>query len=351
MIDIALKGLGTALPQHRLSQSDAFTLVRDMFQTRFPDFDRIAPVFANAGVDSRSIAMPLDWYLEPRGWDERNKAYVDVASQLFAQAASNALAAADVTAADIDAIITVSSTGISTPTLEARVAAELGFRPDVLRVPVFGMGCAGGLSGLALGVQLARANPGGKILVVAVELCTLSFRKDTLTKANIVSTALFADGAAAAVLTAAQPDDRHIVGPGCQHTWPATLHIMGWNVTSEGLEVAFDRDIPSFVRSRIASVVHSFLERLSLTHEDIARFGFHPGGTKVLEALEAALNIEPGSLDIERDILREHGNMSAPTVLFVLDRLLAKSPADSINLMSALGPGFSAVAVPVTVRS
>lgn len=351
MIDIALIGLGTALPQYRLSQSDAFTLARDIFDNRFPDFDRLAPVFANAGIDSRPIAMPLDWYLEPRGWDERNAAYIDVASQLFAQAASNALAAADITAADVDVIITVSSTGISTPTLEARVAAELGFRPDVFRVPVFGLGCAGGLSGLSLGVQLARANPGACILIVAVELCTLSFRKDTLTKANIVATALFADGAAAAVLTAARPDDRHIIGSGCQHTWPATLHIMGWDVTSEGLEVVFDRDIPSFVRNQISHVVHSFLERLSLTREDVARFGFHPGGTKVLEALEAALKIDPGSLDIERDVLRDHGNMSAPTVLFVLDRLLAKPSSDGINLMSALGPGFSAVAVPVTVRS
>ncbi|WP_022727027.1 type III polyketide synthase [Fodinicurvata sediminis] len=351
MVDIALIGLGTALPQHRLLQSDAFTLARDIFENRFPDFDRFSPVFANAGIDSRPIAMPLDWYLESHGWDERNAAYVNVASQLFAQAASNALAAADITAADVDAIITVSSTGISTPTLEAQVAVELGFRPDVLRIPVFGLGCAGGLSGLSLGVQLARANPGGCILVVAVELCTLSFRKDTLTKANIVATALFSDGAAAAVLTEARPDDRHIVGSGCHYTWPETLHIMGWDVTSEGLEVVFDRDIPSFVRNQFSYVLHNSLDRLSLTRQDIARFGFHPGGMKVLKALEAALSIEPGSLDLERDVLRDHGNMSAPTVLFVLDRLLAKPSSAGLNLMSALGPGFSAVTVPVTVRS
>lgn len=350
MIDIALTGLGTAVPQHRLSQSDAFTLVHGLFYDRFPDFDRLAPVFSNAGIESRAIAMPVDWYLEPRGWEERNAAYIDVAGRLFAQAAGNALTAAGIAAADIDAIVTVSSTGISTPSLEARAAGELGFRPDVLRVPVFGLGCAGGLSGLALGVQLARANPGGRILVVAVELCTLSFRKDTLTKANIVASALFADGAAAAVLTAAQPDDRHIVGAGSQHTWPATLRIMGWDVAGDGLEVVFDRDIPPFIRREISVVVGNFLERLSLTRADIIRFGFHPGGTKVLEALEAALGIEPASLDIERAVLRDHGNMSAPTVLFVLERLLA-NPPDGIHLMSALGPGFSAVAVPVTVRS
>lgn len=350
MIDIALSGLGTALPEHRVSQSDAFAFARDMFDHRFSDFDRLAAVFTNAGIESRAIAMPVEWYLEPRGWEERNAAYIDVAGQLFVQAASNALVSAGVAASDIDAIVTVSSTGIATPTLEARAAAELGFRPDVLRVPVFGLGCAGGLSGLALGVQLAHANPGGRILVVAVELCTLSFRKDTLTKANIVATALFADGAAAAVLTVARPGDRHIVGAGCQHTWPTTLRIMGWDVTGDGLEVVFDRDIPPFIRREISVVVHDFLERLSLSSDDIARFGFHPGGTKVLEALETALKLEPGSLDTEREVLRDYGNMSAPTVLFVLQRLL-ENPSDGIHLMSALGPGFTAVAVPVTVRS
>lgn len=349
LIDIALAGLGTAVPEHRLSQADAFTVARDKFQHRFREFDRLAPVFTNAGISNRAIAMPLDWYLQPRGWEERNTTYLEVAGRLFVSAARNALDAASVTAEQIDAVVTVSSTGIATPTLEARAASELGLRPDILRVPVFGLGCAGGLSGLALGVQLARANPGSRVLVVAVELCSLSFNQDTLTKANIVATALFADGAAAVVLTAARLGDRHIVGAGVQHTWPGTLRIMGWDVMRDGLEVVFDRDIPPFVRRQIAPVVQSFLDRLSLTHDGVVRFGFHPGGTKVLEALEGALKIEKGSLDTERAVLRDHGNMSAPTVLFVLDRLLDNA-TPGVRLMSALGPGFTAVAVPVTVR-
>lgn len=350
MSDIALSGLGTALPKHRLSQADALAVVRAQFQERFPDFERLVPVFQNAGIENRAIAMPLDWYLEPRGLAERNSAYLDVATRLFIEATKNALAAAKINAADVDAVVTISSSGIATPTLEARASAELGFRCDILRVPVFGLGCAGGVSGLALGVQLARANPGSVVLVIAVELCSLWFHQNTLTKANIVASALFGDGAAAVVLTTAKPSDRTIVGAGVQHTWPSTLEIMGWEVNNNGLEVVFDRDIPPFIRRQIIPVMADFLERLNLSRNDIMRFGFHPGGTKVLEALESALEITPGSLDVERSVLRDHGNMSAPTVLFVLKRLLENTKPGTF-LLSALGPGFTAAAIPVTVQN
>lgn len=350
MSDIALSGLGTALPRHRLSQADALAVVRAQFQERFPEFERLVPVFQNAGIENRAIAMPLDWYLEPRGLAERNSTYLDVATQLFIEATKSALAAAKINAADVDAVVTISSSGIATPTLEARASAELGFRCDILRVPVFGLGCAGGVSGLALGVQLARANPGSVVLVLAVELCSLWFHQNTLTKANIVASALFGDGAAAVVLSTAKPSDRTIVGAGVQHTWPSTLEIMGWEVNNNGLEVVFDRDIPPFIRRQIIPVMADFLERLNLSRNDIMRFGFHPGGTKVLEALESALEITPGSLDVERSVLRDHGNMSAPTVLFVLKRLLENTKPGTV-LLSALGPGFTAAAIPVTVQN
>lgn len=350
MNNIALSGLGTALPKHRLSQSDALAVVRAQFQERFPEFERLASVFQNAGIENRAIAMPLDWYLQPRPFSERNTAYLDVATQLFIEAAKNAMAAAKIRATEVDTIVTISSSGIATPTLEARAFAEMGFRPNILRVPVFGLGCAGGVSGLALGAQLARSNPGSVVLVVAVELCSLWFHRDTLTKANIVASALFGDGAAAVVLATAKANDRTIVGRGAQHTWPSTLEIMGWDINNEGLEVVFDRDIPPFIRRQISPVVNNFLEELNLTRDTVTRFGFHPGGKKVIEALEAALAITPGSLDVERNVLKDHGNMSAPTVLFVLERLLEKAKPGTY-LMSALGPGFTAVAVPVTVQN
>ena len=324
--------------------------MRDQFQGRFSEFDRLAPVFKNAGIDNRAIAMPLDWYLEPQGLKERNAVYLKVANQLFVEATQIALAAAKISAAEVDTIVTISSSGIATPTLEARALIELGFRPDILRVPVFGLGCAGGISGLALGVQLAQAKPGSVVLLVVVELCSLWFHQDTLTKANIVASALFGDGAAAVVLSTARASNRHIMGTGVQHTWPSTLQIMGWDVNDSGLEVVFDRDIPPFIRRQIAPVMADFLKRLNLTRDGIVRFGFHPGGIKVLEALESALEIKPGSLDIERSVLRDHGNMSAPTVLFVLKRLL-ENANPGIYVISALGPGFTAAAIPVIVQN
>lgn len=324
--------------------------MRDQFQGRFSEFDRLAPVFKNAGIDNRAIAMPLDWYLQPQGLKERNAVYLKVANQLFVEATQIALAAAKISAAEVDTIVTISSSGIATPTLEARALIELGFRPDILRVPVFGLGCAGGISGLALGVQLAQAKPGSVVLLVVVELCSLWFHQDTLTKANIVASALFGDGAAAVVLSTARASNRHIMGTGVQHTWPSTLQIMGWDVNDSGLEVVFDRDIPPFIRRQIAPVMADFLKRLNLTRDEIVRFGFHPGGIKVLEALESALEIKPGSLDIERSVLRDHGNMSAPTVLFVLKRLL-ENANPGIYVISALGPGFTAAAIPVIVQN
>lgn len=348
--NIALSGLGTALPKHKLPQADALAVVRAQFHKRFPEFERLESVFHNAGIENRAIAMSLDWYLHPRNLTERNSVFLEVATQLFIEATKNAMAAAKISAAEVDTVVTISSSGIATPTLEARASEELGFRPNILRVPVFGLGCAGGVSGLALGVQLARANPGSVVLVTAVELCSLWFHQDTLTKANIVASALFGDGAAAVVLTTAKANDRIIVGTGAQHTWPSTLKIMGWEVNNHGLEVVFDRDIPPFIRRQITPVVDNFLKELNLTRDTVTRFGFHPGGKKVLEALEAALAIKPGSLDVERDVLKDHGNMSAPTVLFVLKRLLENTRPGTF-LMSALGPGFTAVAIPVTVQS
>ena len=324
--------------------------MRDQFQGRFSEFDRLAPVFKNAGIDNRAIAMPLDWYLEPQVLKERNAVYLNVANQLFVEATRIALAAAKISAAEVDTVVTISSSGIATPTLEARALIELGFRPDILRVPVFGLGCAGGISGLALGVQLAQAKPGSVVLLVVVELCSLWFHQDTLTKANIVASALFGDGAAAVVLSTARGSNRHIMGTGVQHTWPSTLQIMGWDVNDSGLEVVFDRDIPPFIRRQIAPVMADFLKRSNLTRDEIVRFGFHPGGIKVLEALESALEIKPGSLDIERSVLRDHGNMSAPTVLFVLKRLL-ETANPGIYVISALGPGFTAAAIPVIVQN
>jgi alkylresorcinol/alkylpyrone synthase len=277
------------------------------------------------------------------GWPERADAYLEGACDLFVDAAGRALDAAGLSAAEVDTIVTISSTGIATPSLEARVAGRLGFRPDVERVPVFGLGCAGGVSGFSIASRLACSRPGSVVLLVAVEVCTLAFRLDELTKANVVATALFGDGGAACVLRAYDGGVAAVEMSG-QHTWPDTLDIMGWRIDPQGFGVIFDREIPPFAQQHIAPAISGILARAGLALDDIDRFACHPGGAKVITALERALSLEQGSLDHERAILADYGNMSAPTALFVLESLI-QAGLPSRTLLTAMGPGFTASCV------
>jgi alkylresorcinol/alkylpyrone synthase len=334
-----LMSVATAVPPYRVPQSAVAALAYDMFGHRFPGYGRISRVFETAGIQTRHMVKSLDWYRMQLGWPERMAAYLDGAQDLFIAAAEKALAAADCTASDIDIVVTISSTGIATPSLEARVAGRMGFRADVERVPVFGLGCAGGVNGLAIAQRLAEARPGSTVLMVAVEICTTAFRLDQLTKANMVATALFGDGAAACILRAGDRGVAEIEGAG-QHMWPDTLNIMGWNVDPEGLGVIFDRDIPPFAHEKVGPVVDDILERLGIARHSVDRFACHPGGAKVIAALEHALRLEQGTLDHERAVLSQYGNMSAPTVIFVLERIVAEGLSKR-TVMTALGPGFS----------
>lgn len=341
-----LLSLATAVPPHVLRQDDVLALADALFGPRFAAFAALAPVFSTAGIVKRHAARPLDWYAVPRGWPERTAAYLEVASALFEEAAVRALASAGCTAAEIDVVVTVSSTGIATPSLEARALARLGLRSDIQRVPVFGLGCAAGVSGLAIAARLAEARPGARVLLVVVELCTLAFRLDVLSKANIVATALFGDGAAACVLSTRGEGLATVEGAG-DHIWPDTLDIMGWDVDPTGFGVVFSRAIPGFVLAEMGTAVGGILARLGLAVGDVDRFVCHAGGTKVIAALETALALPAGSLDHERAVLAEFGNMSAPTVLFVLARVLAAPPTRRL-LLTAMGPGFTASCLSLT---
>lgn len=340
---IQLVSVATAVPPHRIAQSDAAAVAHKAFSSRYDDFDRLSRVFESSGIRNRYAVRPIEWYLEPLGWPERNAAYLDGACRLFEAAATRALDDAGLTAAEVDTVVTVSSTGIATPSLEARVADRLGFRPDVERVPVFGLGCAGGVSGLALAARLAKAQPGSTVLVVAVELCTLSFRLDKLSKENIVATALFGDGAAACVLRSGDEGMATVEMSG-QHRWPDTLDIMGWDVDRQGFGVIFDRAIPPFAQQHLAAAIDGILDRGGLARDDIDRFACHPGGAKVITAIERSLSLQQGSLDHERSVLSDYGNMSAPTALFVLQRLAAEGLPPR-TLLTAMGPGFTASCV------
>lgn len=335
---VTMLGLATAVPPHQLDQSEVAIVARRIYVDSFARYPKLADVFVNAGIEQRYSVRPIEWYQEPHDWTERTQTYLDGASALFVQAARTALERAGVAAQDVDAIVTVSSTGIATPSLEARVAGEMGFRPSAMRVPVFGLGCAGGVSGLSLGARLARAEPGEIVLVVVVELCTLAFRNDRSTKADVISSALFGDGAAAAVLRAERDDAPLQIGAAAEHTWPNTLDIMGWSIDPIGFGVVLSRSLPRFVKQRLAAPARRFVKAARIK---APQFVCHPGGAKVLDAIETALDLQKGTLRDEREVLRCHGNMSAPSVLFVLERAL-KRGLRGTAVLSALGPGFTA---------
>jgi len=351
-LSVTLAGIGTALPPHKLPQAMAQEYARALLGPRYTHFERLVPAFENAGVDMRYLVQPVAWYEQDHNWAERGTAYLRAGTQMFMDAANAALADAGCTADEVDVIVTVSSTGIATPTLEAQAFKAMGFRRDVQRVPVFGLGCAGGVTGLAVARRLAAAQPDQTVLMVAAEACSLAFRTDRLQKADIIATVLFGDGAAAAVLrSGARAQAGSItLGDGQEYIWPDTLGIMGWDVDENGLGVVFDRSIPGFVEDNFRDALLHMLKRANLPLEAVDRFVCHPGGAKVLEAIEATMQMTPGSLDAERDTLRAAGNMSAPTALFVLDRVLKSGQTGQLALC-ALGPGFTASMLPLTVAA
>jgi alkylresorcinol/alkylpyrone synthase len=336
----ALLSLATSVPPHTFLQKDVLVAAWDNFGSRFPDFERFSSIFTNTGIVKRHGVKPFDWYLKPRGWPERTDAFLEGAEALFIDVAGKALAEAGLTATDVDTVVTVCSTGIATPSLDARVHRRMGFRSDVARVPVFGLGCAGGASGLSIASRLAQARPGTNVLLVTIELCSLALRLDELTKANIIAVSLFGDGAAAIVLRAGDGGATRIEHAG-ERLWPNTLDVMGWSVDPLGFGVILRRTVPEFVTENLKPALTQILARMQLSIAEIDKFICHPGGAKVINAIESALALDQGTLEHERQVIADYGNMSAPTVLFVLERARAKGlPARS--LLTALGPGFTA---------
>jgi alkylresorcinol/alkylpyrone synthase len=348
--------LATAVPPHRLAQADVAAFARRLFAERPPaDLERLLPVYANAGIESRYSCVPLEWYAKPRGWAEKNALYVRHALELSERAARACLARAGLGPEAVDAVVVASTSGIATPSLDALLAEKLPLRRDVTRLPIFGLGCAGGVLGLARAAALARAAPGINVLFVVVELCGLTFRRADQRKSNVIASALFGDGAAAALVSCASaranPRARKMMRPyrgtgprlaaWGEHTWPDSLEVMGWRVEDDGLGVLFSRDIPTLVRDEFRPALDGFLARHGLALGDIDRFLCHPGGAKVIAALEDALGLQQGGLSFARAVLREYGNMSAATVLFVLERALEGGGARGRSLLSAVGPGFT----------
>jgi alkylresorcinol/alkylpyrone synthase len=335
--------VATAVPDTQVDQAAAVAFARRQFAGRLPDLERLLQVFTNAGIETRYFAAPQDWFASGHDLAEKSALYAREATRLSAEAAGRALDKAGLAPTDIDYVIYVNTTGLATPSIDARLINVMGLRRDVRRTPIWGLGCAGGAAGLSHAHHYARAHPGARILVVAAELCGLTFLAEDTSKANLVATALFGDGAAAVVVGG---DATDCAGLGILDTrsrfYPDSLDVMGWTVLQEGLQVVFAQRIPQIVADTAAEDVGAFLAAHDLELADLTAFLLHPGGTKVLEAYEQAFSLEPARLELSRGVLRDYGNMSSATVLFVLERYLDEYGTGNggYGLVSSLGPGF-----------
>ncbi len=338
-----LNAIATASPSYRLSQDVVKDWAGNMLRERFGDttkaaVTRLLDAYDNAGIDTRYSCVPLDWYDETPSWSSRNRLFVENAVDLLEAAARSALDKAGLDVSDIDSVVAVSTSGIATPSLDALLIDRLQLPNGVNRLPIFGLGCAGGVTGLARAADLAKARPGETVLYCVVELCGLTFRRSDLSKSNIIATALFGDGAAAAILNTKGDGPR--ITRSAEHTWRDSLGVMGWKVEDDGLGVLFSKDIPALVRTEFDKVLARYLDEAGFVIEDFDGFICHPGGAKVIDALEGVFGLPEGGLVESRSILREFGNMSAATVLFVMERAL-KGVDQGRYLASALGPGFT----------
>ena len=328
-----LLSVATALPSHKISQDEVMAVLeRARGKALRP---RMEQILRNSGIAQRYLAMPADYYLGPRSWAERARLYAEAAQALFIKAAGDALRAAGLAASDIGQIVFVSTTGTMTPSLPSRMLDSMGFTRDVRTVPVFGYGCAGGVVGLSLATDLYRAAPERPVLLVCLELCSMAYDHAQMEKKDMVALALFADGCAAAVIGEGEGPQLAVFA---QHVWPDSVDMMGWDIGETGFDLVLARDIPAFVTRDFAPVADGFLEASGLTKSALAEPACHPGGGRVVDALSDYFE---DNLDSTRAVLRDYGNMSSPTVLFVVKALLDKGPLAGPTLLTALGPGFT----------
>jgi alkylresorcinol/alkylpyrone synthase len=337
--DVEILSVATANPKFRLSQAEARTRAREIY----PHLKALWPLYDNTGIDVRYNCEPIEWYLQPRTWEERTASFQKHALDLLEEVTLSAVESAGIELAAIDMLVTNTITGLAIPSLDAKLSNRLKLPPRMERLPIFGLGCGGGVAGLARAARLAQAMPGAHVLFLTVDLCSLCMRVNDPSPAMFVSGALFGDGAAGVLLHNTSGGVRggprvRAIGEWC---WRDTEYIMGWDIKNDGFGVVLSPELPSLMRKALAPAVQDFLDRNDLRLSDFKGFLFHPGGRKLLETMEKVLKIERRMLGHSWEILRHYGNMSSATALFVLQRAL-QSGASGPHLLAAFGPGFSA---------
>lgn len=336
-----IQAVGTAVPSYALEQSEIKKFVAALFHSHIDNLDRLLPVFESSCIKVRHFSQPLNWYGTSHSFAEANKIFEQVALELSEKAALEAMKKANTKPEDIGMVIFVSSTGIVTPTLDAKLIQQLGLSPHTGRVPLWGLGCGGGVSGLARAAELSHSLQGRSVLLVAVELCSLTFQPNDYSKSNLVGTSIFADGAAAAVITV--DGNGPAILDNYSTLFPDSADVMGWDLVETGFKVRFSKNIPSIVRRHLPGLLKSACAKWGINQEDIVHYVVHPGGAKVLSAYSESLSLTKDKLTYAYDVLAGYGNMSSASVLFVLNRFMEETPpTGNYGVMLALGPGFSA---------
>lgn len=335
----SIAAVAVQFPPNRYTQREAVSALIDLAG---PDFRRFA---LSSGVEHRNTALPLPRYRELTGFTEANAAYLDVALDLGEQALVAALDEAKVKPSELDIVFSTTVTGVTVPTLEARLATRVGLRPDVKRVPLFGLGCVAGAAGVARMHDYLRAFPDHTAALLAVELCSLTIQRQDTSVANLVATSLFGDGAAAVIAQGAQRAGRERTDPRVLATrsriYPDTEDVMGWKIGGDGFRIVLSADVATIAEKYLGDDVREFLADHGLAPHDVTTWVCHPGGPRVIEAVENVLDLPTHALDHTRNSLRENGNLSSVSVLDVLAANIADPPPPgSLGLMIAMGPAF-----------
>lgn len=339
-------------PPYSYSQTDAALLLKTLFTDHYTDLDRMLRVFENGEIESRQFCVPMEWFEQPHDLEERNRLYIELATSYGTLAVDACLNNSHflkkpIHPSEIDGIFFISSSGFSTPSIDARILNQLPFSDYVKRIPIWGLGCAGGASGLSRAFEFCLAYPKAKVLVLCVELCSLTFQPNDYTKSNLIGASLFADGVACALVCGdevevSSSEPRPVFVATDSKTMGNSEDVMGWDMKNDGLHVVFSKSIPSIIEKWLEPFVTEFLAKYQFSVEKIDHFIAHPGGKKVLAAYEKALGFDSSQTDLSREVLKHNGNMSSPTVLYVLEEFMKrKNNVGDIGLLTALGPGFS----------
>ena len=334
--------MASAFPPHYYDQETLLAAFRTQWAKRHFNLDRLERLHQNVLVGGRHLALPMEEYLDLDTWGKANDAWIRVAQEVGESAVRDALRSAGVAVDEVDAIVFTSVTGIATPSIDARLVNRLELPDRVKRMPLFGLGCVAGAAGIARATDVVRAYPGQTVVLLSVELCSLTLQRHDLSIPNLISSGLFGDGAAAAVLACG---DRAGEGPEVVATrsvfYRDTERVMGWDISENGFSVVLSAEVPDTVRRHLRRDVDGFLAEHGLERGDISRWVAHPGGPRALEAMSRTLELPDGALDLAWKSLREKGNLSSTSVLLVLEEVLEDPPPQgSLALMTAMGPGF-----------